>query len=63
MVIFQRRLQNGRWAKVKRVQLRNRNLSARFTARLPRGVHRVRIAVPQTPGCLGATSPFVRVVR
>ena len=63
VVIFQRRLQNGRWAKVKRVQLRNRNLSARFTARLPRGVHRVRIAVPQTPGYLGATSRFVRVVR
>jgi hypothetical protein len=63
VVIFQRRLRTGRWARVKRVQLRNRNLSARFTARLPRGVHRVRIAVPQTPGYLAATSPFVRVVR
>lgn len=63
VVIFQRRLRNGRWARVKRVQLRNRNLSARFTARLPRGVHRVRIAVPQTPGYLRATSRFVRVVR
>jgi hypothetical protein len=63
VVIFQRRMRNGRWAKVRRVQLRNGNLSARFAARLPRGVHRVRIAVPQTPGYLGATSPFVRVVR
>lgn len=63
VVIFQRRLRNGNWARVKRVQLRNRNLSARFTARLPRGVHRVRIAVPQTPGYLRTTSRFVRVVR
>ncbi len=63
VVTFQRRLRNGRWARVKRVQLRNRNLSARFTALLPRGVHRVRIAVPQTPGYLGATSAHVRVVR
>lgn len=63
VVIFQRRLRSGRWAKVRSVRLRNRNLSARFTARLPRGVHRVRIAVPQTPGYLGTTSAFVRVVR
>ncbi len=32
VVIFQRRLRNDRWARVKRVQLRQRNLSARFTA-------------------------------
>jgi hypothetical protein len=63
VVTFQRRLRTGRWVRVKRVRLRNRNLSARFTARLPRGVHRVRIAVPQTPGYLAATSRFVRVVR
>ncbi len=63
VVTFQRQLRNGRWAKVKRVQLRNRNLSARFSARLPSGVNRVRIAVPQTPGYLGATSAHVRVVR
>jgi hypothetical protein len=63
VVIFQRRLRTGRWARVKRVQLRRGNLSARFTANLPRGAHRVRIAVPQTPGYLGATSAHVRVVR
>jgi hypothetical protein len=33
----------------------------RFTARLPRGIHRVRASVPQTPGYLRATSAFVRV--
>jgi hypothetical protein len=63
VVTFQRRMRNGRWARVKRVQLRALNLSARFSARLPRGVSRVRIAVPQTPGYLGATSAHVRVVR
>ena len=63
VVTFQRRLRSGQWAKVKRVQLRALNLSARFSARLPRGVNRVRIAVPQTPGYLGATSAHVRVVR
>jgi hypothetical protein len=45
------------------VQLRNQNLSARFTARLPRGTHRVRIFVPATPGYLRTTSRFVRVTR
>jgi hypothetical protein len=63
VVTFQRQLRSGRWAKVKRVQLRNQNLSARFSARLPSGVNRVRIAVPQTPGYLGATSAHVRVAR
>lgn len=63
VVWFQRRLRNNRWANVKKVQLRQRNLSARFTARLPRGVQRVRIFVPQTPGYLRGTSAFVRVVR
>lgn len=62
VVTFQRRI-GSRWAKVKRIQIRNQNLSARFTARLPRGTHRVRIAVPQTPGYLGTTSRFVRVTR
>lgn len=62
VVTFQR-LIGTRWAKVKRVQLRGTNLSAQFRARLPRGVHRVRILVPQTPGYLRATSAHVRVVR
>lgn len=59
---FQRRLRNNRWANVKKVQLRARNLSARFRVRLPRGTHRVRMFVPQTPGYLRSTSRFVRVV-
>lgn len=59
---FQRRLRNNRWANVKKVQLRNRNLSTRFRVRLPRGTHRVRMFVPQTPGYLRSTSRFVRVV-
>jgi hypothetical protein len=62
VVWFERRI--GRtWHNVRKVRLRNPNLSARFTARLPRGTHRVRIAVDQTPGYLRATSPFVRVTR
>lgn len=62
VVWFERRI--GRtWHNVRRVRLRNRNLSARFTARLPRGAHRVRIAVDQTPGYLRATSRFVLVRR
>lgn len=63
VVWFQRRVTRTRWANVKRVQLRARNLSAQFTARLPRGTHRVRISVPQTPGYLRGTSRFVRVTR
>jgi hypothetical protein len=63
VVWFQRRVTRTRWANVKKIQLRNRNLSARFTARLPRGAMRIRILVPQTPGYLRATSAFVRVVR
>jgi hypothetical protein len=61
IVFFQRRLTASRWATVRRVQLRGRNLSARFRARLPRGTQRVRIVVPQTPGYLRATSRFVLV--
>jgi hypothetical protein len=63
VVLFQRRLRGDRWATVRRIQLRNENLSARFTARLPRGTQRVRILVPATPGYLRATSRFVRVTR
>lgn len=63
VVLFQRRITASRWATVRRVRLRSRNLSARFTARIPRGTHRVRISVPQTPGYLHATSRFVRVTR
>lgn len=63
VVFFQRRITRTRWATVKRVQLRARNLSATFTARLPRGTQRVRISVPQTPGYLRTTSRFVLVSR
>jgi hypothetical protein len=60
VVWFQRRVTRTKWATVKRVQL-NRALTARFTARLPRGARFVRAFVPQTPGYLSATSAFVRV--
>lgn len=60
VVWFQRRVRT-RWVNVKKIQLRQRNLSARFTARLPRGFQRVRIFVPQTPGYLRTTSRFVPV--
>lgn len=63
VVWFQRRITRTRWANVKKVQLRARNLSALFTARLPRGSQRVRIFVPQTPGYLRTTSAFVLVRR
>lgn len=63
VVWFQRRVSGSRWANVKKIQLRGTNLSAQFTARLPRGTHRVRILVPQTPGYLRATSAFVLVRR
>jgi hypothetical protein len=63
VVSFQRRVTATRWATVRRVQLRNRNLSAVFRARLPRGSQRVRILVPQTPGYLRTTSRFVLVRR
>jgi hypothetical protein len=63
VIWFQRRVSRSSWANVKRIQLRRRNLSARFTARLARGTHRVRIVVPQTPGYLRGTSRFVRVTR
>lgn len=63
VVVFQRRVSRTAWATVRRVRLPGRNLSARFTARLPRGTHRVRILVPQTPGYLRATSAFVLVRR
>lgn len=59
-VFMERRIGNG-WHTVKRVLVKPNNLSATFTARLPRGVHRVRMVVPQTPGYLQATSRFVRV--
>lgn len=63
VVWFQRRITQTRWANVKKVQLRARNLSALFTARLPRGAQRVRIFIPQTPGYLRTTSRFVLVRR
>lgn len=61
VIWFQRRVAGTRWNTVKKVRLRGNRLSARFTARLPRGIHRVRAFVPQTPGYLRATSAFVRV--
>ena len=60
VVWFQRRVTRTKWATVKRVQFR-RGLTARFTARLPRGTRWVRAVVPQTPGYLRATSAFVRI--
>lgn len=63
VVLFQRRISRTSWATVKRVRLRSSRLSATFTARIPRGTHRVRILVPQTPGYLRSTSAFVRVTR
>jgi len=59
VVWFQRRINRTQWRTVKRVRFPSGRLSARFTARLPRGLHRVRVFVPQTPGYLRATSPFV----
>jgi hypothetical protein len=61
VVLFQRRVTRSRWRTVRRVRISSRNLSAVFTARLPRGVQRVRIVVPQTPGYLRGFSRFVRV--
>jgi hypothetical protein len=61
VVWFQRRVTASRWQTVKKVRLPGNRLSVRFTARLPRGVHRVRASVPQTPGYLRGTSAFVRV--
>lgn len=58
---FQRRAGRTRWVNVKKIQTRRRNLSVRFRARLPRGVQRVRLLVPQTPGYLRTTTRFVRV--
>lgn len=63
VVWFQRRVTRTRWANVKKIQLRARNLSAVFTARLPRGAQRVRMFIPQTPGYLRTTSRFVLVRR
>ena len=58
---FQRRVGANRWVNVKKVHTTRRNLSARFRVRLPRGMHRVRLFIPQTPGYLRTTSRFVRV--
>jgi hypothetical protein len=63
VVLFQRRISRTSWATVRRVRLRSNTLRATFTARVPRGTHRVRILVPQTPGYLRSTSRFVRVTR
>jgi hypothetical protein len=63
VVLFQRRISRTSWATVRRVRLRSSTLRARFSARIPRGTHRVRILVPQTPGYLRATSAFVRITR
>jgi hypothetical protein len=61
VVWFQRRVSRARWVNVKKIHIRQRNLSARFTARLPRGMQRVRLFIPQTPGYLRATSRFALV--
>lgn len=61
VIWFQRRVNRTQWRTVKRIRLRGDRMSARFTARLPRGIHRVRAFVPQTPGYLRSTSAFVRV--
>jgi hypothetical protein len=61
VIWFQRRVTSSRWRTVKRIRLRGVRMSARFTARLPRGIHRVRSFTPQTPGYLSGTSAFVRV--
>jgi hypothetical protein len=63
VIWFQRRTSASSWRTVKRVRLRGTAMSARFRARLPRGTHRVRAFVPQTPGYLRATSDFVLVRR
>jgi hypothetical protein len=63
VIWFQRRITRTSWKTVKRVRLRGTAMSARFTARLPRGTQRVRAFVPQTPGYLRATSAFVLVRR
>jgi hypothetical protein len=63
VVWFQRRTSRTSWKTVKRVRLRGTAMSARFTAPLPRGLHRVRAFVPQTPGYLRSTSDFVLVRR
>jgi len=60
VVWFQRRINRTKWLTVKRVRV-SRTLTARFTARLPRGTRWVRAVTPQTPGYLRATSDFVRV--
>jgi hypothetical protein len=60
-VAFMQRRIGTEWHTIRRVRLRARNLSARFRANLPAGVHRVRMITPQTPGYLGGTSRFVRV--
>jgi hypothetical protein len=61
VIWFQRRISGTQWRTVKKVRLPGNRLSVAFTARLPRGMHRVRAFVPQTPGYLRATSDFVRV--
>ena len=61
VIWFQRRISSSEWRTVKRIRLRGDRMSATFTARLPRGIQRVRAFVPQTPGYLRATSQFVRV--
>jgi hypothetical protein len=63
VVWFQRRVSRTKWVNVKKVHLTRRNLSARFSARLPRSTQRVRIFVPQTPGYLRATSRFALIRR
>jgi hypothetical protein len=60
VVWFQRRVNRTRWTTVKRVRLSG-TLTARFTARLPRGARWVRAVAPQTPGYLRVTSAFVRI--
>jgi hypothetical protein len=63
VILFQRRITRTQWATVKRIRLRGTAMSATFTARIPRGLQRVRAYVPQTPGYLRATSDFVLVRR
>jgi plastocyanin len=61
-VYLQRRNALGQWVSLKRVVLRSSTVATRTTVRLPRGLSRIRVLMPQAQVGLGYVTGVSRVV-
>lgn len=62
-VYLQRLNAFGEWVRIKRIVLRSDARATRFAARLPKGVNRLRILLPEAQAGLGYTAGLSRSMR